>query len=275
MLKRFAIVCIVVSTLLASMSAFAAQIHTAAADGDTAMVEKLIKAQPDLVNLKDNDGATPLHHAAAKGQLAVVKLLIDNKADVNAQKNDGVTPLHVAAALGYKDIVVALLDAKADACAVDKKGRTPLSIAKAGGKTEIENILRAHISQSSTVDSTNKPSIPQPPAPPVTVSGIKDIKTLAQEFVDHVSKGEYAAAEDYFDSNMKSLMPASKLSDTWQLIQSQVGSYKGRTATKTADKIQGFDVVLVTCQFEKTTLDAQLAFDSSRQISGFYMVKPK
>jgi hypothetical protein len=163
-----------------------------------------------------------------------------------------------------------LLDAKADACAVDKKGRTPLSIAKAGGKVEIEDLLRARISRTPDAGL----NIPQPPAQPVTVEGAKDIKTLAEEFVDHISKGEYAVATDYFDSNMKSLMPASKLSDTWQLIQSQVGRYKGRTATKTT-KIQGFDVVLVTCQFEKATLDAQLAFDSSKQISGFCTVKPK
>ncbi|MEN6355480.1 MAG: ankyrin repeat domain-containing protein [Armatimonadota bacterium] len=270
MLKRSAILLVTILALLTATSAFAAEIHTASATGDIATVEKLIKAQPDLVNLKDDDGATPLHHAAAKGQLAVVKLLIDNKADVNAQKKDGVTPLHVAAALGYKDVVVALLDAKADPCAVDKKGRTPLSIAKAGGKVEIENIIRSRISKTTAAGL----NIPSPPPPPVTVEGAKDIKTLAQEFVDHVSKGEYAAATDYFDNNMKSLMPASKLSETWQLIQSQVGSYKGRTATKTT-KIQGFDVVLVTCQFEKATLDAQLAFDSSKRITGFYTVKPK
>ncbi|MCE5323348.1 ankyrin repeat domain-containing protein [bacterium] len=269
MLKRFAIILVVTFILLAATSTFAAQIHTAAATGDVATVEKLVKADPNIVNLKDDDGATPLHHAAAKGQLAIVKLLIADKADVNAQKKDGVTALHVAAALGYKDVVVALLDAKADACAVDKKGRTPLSIAKAGGKVEIENIIRERIGKTPAANL----NIPQPPPPPITAANDKDIKTLAEEFIDHISKGEYSAATNYLDSKMKSALSPSMLSEVWQVTQSQVGAYKGRIKTRT-DKIQGFDAVFVTCQFENITLDAQIAFDSSKQISGFYTVKP-
>jgi hypothetical protein len=274
-MRRSVAVFIIILCLTTTGSAFAADIHTAAAKGDLVEVEKLIKWEPTQVTLTDKDGATALHHAAAKDQLAVVKFLIEKKADVNAKKKDGVTALHIAAALGYKDITVALLDANANPSVVDKKGRTPLSIAKAKGKTEVEELLRARLAKTPKT-SADKLGIPAPPPAPMTdkASSAKDIKTLAEEFIDHIVKGDYSAASNYLSTDMHSLMPAPKMAQTWQTIESQAGKFKGRIATK-KDKIKGFDVVLITCLFEKTKLDAQITFDSTNLISGFYMVNPK
>src|SRR6185503_2978168 len=51
---------------------------------DTRAVEKLIAANPELVKAQDRTGSTPLHHAAGFGTLAIMKLLLDKGADVNA-----------------------------------------------------------------------------------------------------------------------------------------------------------------------------------------------
>lgn len=62
-------------------------------------------------------GATPLLFAAENGYTDIVKLLINNKADVNSAGMKGIeeaTPLCIAAHKGNKDIVKILLDNDAD-----------------------------------------------------------------------------------------------------------------------------------------------------------------
>ena len=49
------------------------------------------------MNQKDSNLATPLHEAAGAGQLALAKLLIENKAGINTPGPFGDTPLDFAA----------------------------------------------------------------------------------------------------------------------------------------------------------------------------------
>lgn len=49
------------------------------------------------INVIDEDDLTPLHYAARYNQLSVLKLLVDNGADINARDEEGLTPLHYAA----------------------------------------------------------------------------------------------------------------------------------------------------------------------------------
>lgn len=50
------------------------------------------------VNARDDEGLTPLHAAASRNSVDVVRLLIEAGADVNARSNNGETPLFNAAA---------------------------------------------------------------------------------------------------------------------------------------------------------------------------------
>ena len=46
------------------------------------------------INVKDNDGWTPLHGASNSVRTEVVNLFIEKGADIHVKDNDGDTPLH-------------------------------------------------------------------------------------------------------------------------------------------------------------------------------------
>lgn len=56
----------------------------AAKQGAIEDVRSVAGIHPEILNLKDNSGATALHYAAFGGHRAVVELLVRNGADVNA-----------------------------------------------------------------------------------------------------------------------------------------------------------------------------------------------
>jgi hypothetical protein len=81
------------------------------------------------VELKNNDGCTPLHLAAEGNPqfaLEMVQWLLDAKAEVNARDNDNKTPLHKAAAKGNERVVKKLLRAGTEVNAKDDYDKTPL-----------------------------------------------------------------------------------------------------------------------------------------------------
>lgn len=79
--------------------------------GDVKRAQALIKRGAKVNHL----GWSPLHYAASKGHVDMVKLLIANKAIVNAPSPDGTTPLMMAAYAGSDEAVRVLLNAGADA----------------------------------------------------------------------------------------------------------------------------------------------------------------
>ncbi len=86
---------------------------------------------------------TPLHVASSNGHEAVVSILLENGADVNAKNNDGSTPLHyaiqfgasgnghesVVSCFGNENIVSLLLENGANVNAKNDFGSTPLHTA--------------------------------------------------------------------------------------------------------------------------------------------------
>jgi hypothetical protein len=94
---------------------------------------------PGRVNrpLNEHTADRLLHRAAAKGNLEIVKLLLDNGADVGARGESNRTPLHCAANAGTIPVAEVLLAHGADLEATDETGQTPLFAAIRSEKWEI------------------------------------------------------------------------------------------------------------------------------------------
>ena len=98
----------------------------AAQFGDFEKVQKLIRNGVD-VDLRDSAGYTSLHYAARNGHLNICKLLLENKADIDAVTRSGrATALHRACSAGHVKIVKYLVEQKADGKLIDGDGKTVL-----------------------------------------------------------------------------------------------------------------------------------------------------
>lgn len=152
------------------------QLWTAALTGDLGSLTSLVKSNAEMVSAHDRYGKVPLHYAAEMGQVAIVKFLLAQGADIMEQDNRGWTalhhavdnkqaemmdlliahgakvdapnamkwtPLHLAALKKDKVMVMALIKAGADVYSKTSRGLTPYNIAVDSGKRDIVDHLVA------------------------------------------------------------------------------------------------------------------------------------
>ncbi|KAI4371321.1 hypothetical protein MLD38_019569 [Melastoma candidum] len=119
-------------------------------------VDALRRALDDLndmnidINEAVEDSDTALHLACLYGQLPCVQLLLERGAGLEIKDEDGAIPLHDACAGGYKEIVQHLLSTarspyliKRMLETVESEGDTPLHHAARGEHAEVIRILLA------------------------------------------------------------------------------------------------------------------------------------
>jgi ankyrin repeat protein/L-ascorbate metabolism protein UlaG (beta-lactamase superfamily) len=127
---------------LANASALpAAEIHQAARAGDLAKVQALVTGDAGIVAATDDQGRTPLWHAAQRNRIEVARFLLEHKADPNARDSSGSPVLLMAAGVGRKEIVDLLLQNGAAIGAGDEIQETALHLAANNGRVEVVRLL--------------------------------------------------------------------------------------------------------------------------------------
>jgi ankyrin repeat protein len=190
--------------------------NVAGADGVTALILAAQNDQPEIVKIllqnradpdkEDNNGWTALSTAAYHGSARcaqiladrsktdlsrallfatlsehkdVIKILLDNGAEVDSRSPDGSTPLILAASKGNKEIVNMLLQAGADPSLTAQSGATAESTAVAKGFREIAESLHGRIASkpastpgvvSGSPSSSPSTSFPPPSSPNKAIS---------------------------------------------------------------------------------------------------------
>ncbi len=100
---------------------------------------------------------------------------------------------------------------------------------------------------------------------------VGDLTKLAKAFVELLIKEDYANAVQKFDKTMKDAMPVEKLEEAWQGLLTKAGPLKKQIGLRQTQE-QGYDIVYVTCEFEKAKVDIKVVFNNAKQVSGLWFV---
>ena len=137
-------------TYLATNQIGRTPIHWAALRGHVEVV-KLLACLTDCPNAPDKNGETPIFMAAAMGHTEVVKILAPLTGNPNVPNRIGQTPIHAAAWKGHTEIVKMLAPLTDSPNAPDENGNTPIYDAAWNGHAEIVKFL------APLTDNSNSP----------------------------------------------------------------------------------------------------------------------
>jgi cytohesin len=103
------------------------------------------------LDVKDDNGLTPLHRASLFGEIDCVNLLLSEQANINTTSKDGNTPLLSAIFNGFTALAEVLIESGASLTKANNENMTPLHAAIKIGDANLVQLLLAK--QPSTVNS--------------------------------------------------------------------------------------------------------------------------
>ncbi len=132
-------------------------LHLAAYFGREAMAGVLLEhgAEPGARS-RNAMALEPLHSAAASRSLAIVKRLLERRAEVDARQHGGWTPLHAAAFNGDVPMSECLLAHGADPSLKSDDGKTAIDVAIEKGHGAVVDLLRSRAAPGGDLDKQNE-----------------------------------------------------------------------------------------------------------------------
>ncbi|XP_064648007.1 transient receptor potential cation channel subfamily A member 1 homolog isoform X2 [Lineus longissimus] len=121
-------------------------IYWAAAEDKLAALKMLLSHPTvilaNLIDIGDRYGNTPLHVAAEKGYVRIVKCLLEHKAGKGLKNEDEQTPIHLASKFGRTNVIRELISAnKLLVNDEDEDSNTPLHMAAQYGQVKAVKVL--------------------------------------------------------------------------------------------------------------------------------------
>ena len=153
-------------------------INATNAAGESPLMLAIITEQYDLARSLIKRGAdinkvgwTPLHYAATKGNLDMIRLLLDKDAYIDTTSPNDTTPLMMAAQFGNESAVLMLLQKGADPWARNQLKMTALDFARKGGNEDSIRYIQ-------TAQSRRKPVYDAQPLKPLSPASAAELKGL-------------------------------------------------------------------------------------------------
>ena len=116
----------------------------AALKGHLALARELIERNAEV----NKPGWAPLHYACSNGEpesKAMVALLLEHHAYIDAESPNRTTPLMMAARYGHPDAVRLLLEEGADPSLRNEQGLTAVDFARSAGRNDQANLIASFI----------------------------------------------------------------------------------------------------------------------------------
>ena len=111
----------------------------------------------------------------------------------------------------------------------------------------------------------------QQPQKQQTEAGITEAS--ARTFISLLAEGKFSDAAESFDDQMKKAAPPEKLKEIWKGLTSKTGALRNQLDSEISSVWQDgeqYDVVLITCEFERTRLRARVVLNSDKRVAGLY-----
>jgi ankyrin repeat protein len=116
-------------------------VHTAVKECNLRIVKSLIESFHCDPNERDSNSVTPLHIAAGKGSLSIVKYLLSLKCDPNVEGSSGEQPIHFAAAHGQLALLKYLIEVGCNPSAMGENRVQPINMAAEAGYLSVFRYL--------------------------------------------------------------------------------------------------------------------------------------
>lgn len=130
------------------------ELHKAVLSEDVETVKRLLKENPQLAKLKDQNGFTLLHYSAYKGNTEITEILLNTGADIKVLDMHSTSPIHFAALSGNPELVRLLIKRGANPSSIDKADNSPLHYAAFSKNRETLILLLKYNKNVNLQDTT-------------------------------------------------------------------------------------------------------------------------
>lgn len=103
---------------------------------------------------------------------------------------------------------------------------------------------------------------------------IGNVQENAENFVDALTNGNYAAARGFLDPKLKETLLPEDLEQAWQEVLAETGSFKGRSDSRRIESASS-NLVLVNLEFERENRSFMIIFNPLKQIIGVDFPEPE
>ena len=103
------------------------------------------------------------------------------------------------------------------------------------------------------------------------VKDSNSLENMARDFVNLLVKEDFNEAVENFDDTMKTALPAEKLKEAWNALLAQFGPFEKQLDAR-SEKVLSYNVIYITCKFQKDFCDVKAGYNNKKQISGLFFV---
>jgi hypothetical protein len=123
--------------------------------------------------------------------------------------------------------------------------------------------------------SGSTPRLPRPggAAHNATMTGDDTVATRGKDVVEKLASGAHGEVYGWFDEAMRAAMTEEALAELWPSVVARVGPFQAIQGVQ-AGRHDRFDIVTVTCAFDKALLDVRVVLDDKGRVSGLFFLDP-